>query len=687
MRNNSFQRRRLGTIVEVTAERFRVEMAETADGYTIVGFDGQHYVARIGSLVLIPLTNLYVVAEVTGLQESPDIRTGSSASKSQEDIVNASSRQLSLSPLGVLPYDNSLGFSFGVSEFPPLYADVLHVENKDLDRILNVANQEISIPGSSPEETKLTSLTIGTSAVFSDYEVKIRINEFFGGHSAILGNTGSGKSCTISSFLQEALGKETCAPAGGATFILFDTNGEYRRAVSKLPDPIQRTYAWINPSPTTDSETRDQLDDKETVKDFHLPHWLLSPEEWELLLQASDRVQRPVLRNALGLTTLFAQQDLHEYSGLRDHILASCLLQILFDSENDTAAKARIQGLLNVYSFTRIQPDIKGKPIDSKKFFNDHLALSFGSFSDQGRDNLKNFLTAFRLENAEIPSYSNSIFPFSQLLPALELAILFEESHGNRRVRDNCSTLLTRVKALQMRDDFSFLRGDPTHPISGHITTDQFVDQLLGISHHDNSIQKKAQIYVLDLSTVDDEAVEVISAVVTRLLYDRLRKRKNRNTYPVNLILEEAHRYVPRQSTGASALDASKIFERVAKEGRKYGLFLMLSSQRPSELSGTVLSQCSNYVIHRIQNPEDLQHIRRMTPFISESVLNRLASLPKQFALVFGTSVSIPTTFMVRTANPLPQSDDSDISSYWYKSPQNVFPDLPPADLEHIAPA
>ena len=98
----------------------------------------------------------------------------------------------------------------------------------------------------------------------------------------------------------------------------------------------------------------------------------------------------------------------------------------------------------------------------------------------------------------------------------------------------------------------------------------------------------------------------------------------------------------------------------------------MLSSQRPSELSGTVLSQCSNYVVHRIQNPEDLQHIRRMTPFISESVLNRLASLPKQFALVFGTSVSIPTTFKVRTAAPLPQSDDSDVSLYWYQSPEKV---------------
>ncbi|MFT4147766.1 MAG: DUF87 domain-containing protein [Micrococcaceae bacterium] len=670
---SSIQRRRLGTIVDVTAERFRVEMVETADGYTLVGFDGQHYIARIGSLVLIPLTNAYVVAEVTGLQERPDTLSGSSAFKSQEDITYTSSRQLSLAPLGTLPFDNTKEFSFGVSEFPPLYADVLYVENKDLDRILNMANQEIPILNHPKKATKLNALTIGTSAIFSDYEVKIRINEFFGAHSAILGNTGSGKSCTISSFLQEILNKVTPAQAGGTTFILFDTNGEYRRALSKVPSPIKRTYTWINHSNAVPPKPPSSYDDREVIEEFQLPHWLLSPEEWELLLQASDRVQRPVLRNALGLTTLFAPEDSKKYSDIRNHILASCMLQILFDSENDTAAKARIQGLLSVYSFEGTIPTQNGgNQVNPRAYLSDQLVLNYGSFVPQNRSNLENMLKCLQMESVEIPTYNNIPFPFSQLESALELAILFEESHGNRRVRDNCSTLLTRVKSLQMRDEFSFLRGNPDVQSSSLVTTEEFVDKLLGIVRIGLKSQKSSQIYILDLSMVDDEVVEVVSSVVARLLYDRLRRSKNRNIYPVNLILEEAHRYVPRLSVGASTLDAPKIFERIAKEGRKYGLFLILSSQRPNELSGTVLSQCSNYVIHRIQNPEDLQHIRRMTPFISDSVLNRLASLPKQYALVFGTSVSIPTTFMVRTANPLPESDDSDVSTYWYMSPNEV---------------
>ena len=126
------------------------------------------------------------------------------------------------------------------------------------------------------------------------------------------------------------------------------------------------------------------------------------------------------------------------------------------------------------------------------------------------------------------------------------------------------------------------------------------------------------------------------------------------------MILEEAHRYVAERPSGY-AIDASRIFERIAKEGRKYGMFLMVASQRPSELSKTVLSQCSNFVVHRIQNPDDLQHIRQMTPFISENVMKRLPSLPKQHALIFGNAVNLPTTFKVRDADPITKGDDAAI--------------------------
>lgn len=167
------------------------------------------------------------------------------------------------------------------------------------------------------------------------------------------------------------------------------------------------------------------------------------------------------------------------------------------------------------------------------------------------------------------------------------------------------------------------------------------------------------------MNAVEDEVVELVASVLARMAFRLLRQADPRNRFPVHLLLEEAHRYIS-EATSRYAIDASKIYERIAKEGRKYGLFLLVASQRPSELSKTVLSQCSNFVIHRIQNPDDLSQIRQMTPFISEAVLKRLPSLPKQHALVFGTSVNLPTTFKVREAKPLPKSDDAKIGELWF---------------------
>lgn len=188
---------------------------------------------------------------------------------------------------------------------------------------------------------------------------------------------------------------------------------------------------------------------------------------------------------------------------------------------------------------------------------------------------------------------------------------------------------------------------------------------IVGLARKKSELTKSKQIIILDMNSVQDEVVELVSAVIARMLFRLLRHADPRNRFPVHLILEEAHRYIA-STPSRYAVDASKVFERIAKEGRKYGMFVVVASQRPSELSKTVLSQCSNFVVHRIQNPDDLSQIRQMTPFISEAVLKRLPSLPKQHALVFGTSVNLPTTFRVRDASPRPKSDDTKIVDLWF---------------------
>jgi len=225
--------------------------------------------------------------------------------------------------------------------------------------------------------------------------------------------------------------------------------------------------------------------------------------------------------------------------------------------------------------------------------------------------------------------------------------------------------MVTRFKSLQERREYAFLRHDRAAaalPGQGEL---DFLSRILGLKPVHGGHTKTKQIVIVDMNAVEDDVVELVSAVIARMIFRLLRHADPRNRFPVHLLLEEAHRYVA-STPSRYAVDATKVFERIAKEGRKYGMFVIVASQRPSELSKTVLSQCSNFVVHRIQNPDDLFQIRQMTPFISDAVLKRLPSLPKQHALVFGTSVNLPTTFKVREASPRPRSDDTKVVDLWF---------------------
>jgi uncharacterized protein len=652
------RQRVIGKVVEVAADRFKVEMLASTESFRVVGYDDVHYVARLGSFVMIPVQADHVVAEVVGLSER---ELGRREPKEGRDLDKTmSARYLELVPMGTL--SSGEGFRFGVSVFPTLYADALYATDADLDRIFEVdfAEEEISEqeernnreePMLGPRPTRMRAIDIGRSVVFTGYDLKVRVDSFFGGHVAVLGNTGSGKSCTVASIVQSVFSKESEYAARGATFVVLDINGEYRKAFSELPGSIRRLYLKVGGN--VDAAAPEPLDSRETTFTFRLPHWFMSVEEWELLLKASERTQRPVLRAALGLATLFSRDRRTALEAIKDHILASCLLHIVQSDAATPSKKDRITGILSSFGTARISLNTV-RPM---------IQVSYGEMRDL--PGLTTLLNSCRIDDVTLPDYKQDEFEFDDLGKALDLALLYEEAHGNRQIRDYCAQMLTRFKWVREREEFAFLRMDPGTYSEDDRRPDRFVEKFLGLGRFSGALIKTAQVVVVDMNDAEDEVVAVVSAVMSRLVFDMLRKAEPRNRLPINLVLEEAHRYVAERPAG-HAVDAAHVFERIAKEGRKYGLFLLVASQRPSELSKTVLSQCSNYVIHRIQNPDDLSHIRQMTPFISDAVLKRLPSIPKQHALIFGNSVNMPTTFRVRDAVPRPKSDDAEISKLWY---------------------
>ncbi|PHR46498.1 MAG: ATPase [Fluviicola sp.] len=673
--NKEDKQRVIGKVVAINSDRFTVELLSGIDNFNISGFDDIHYFAQLNSYVIISYQNYYIVAEVSGVREK-DLNVPFSNPK--EQILNKvkSGKFLEVLPIGTLKPDSEnkreYGFEFGVSVYPALYTDTLYIKEAELDAIFNVRNSGEKICDKwegdencpHDDNQRYNTLAIGKSTIFPDYDVKIDINKFFGSHSAILGNTGSGKSCTISSIIQGIFYRLKNYSATGSSFVLFDVNGEYKKAFSE----INKRNGDVAVRYLT-------LDEKKASGEheiFTLPNWFLNIDEWALLLKATERTQLPILRNALGLASLFSKQgeeDKKKIEETKNHILATCITQILRDESSSPSKKDRITSILQKFNTTDINLSqefeyTQDNNSESEWNLRSCLQISYGElvglsplieFLEQKEEDIPKFLSP----EFHMPIYEEGIkFDFNRIEDAIDLAILFEEAHGNRQIRDYCSSLITRIKSLKDREDFKFLR-----KTEGDIKA--YKKHLLGIAQG-SVVKKDVQITILDLSTVEDEVVEVISCVISRLLYETIKNFEPRNTFPVNLILEEAHRYIGHNPQ-REFLKANTIFDSIAKEGRKFGMFLTVSSQRPSELSKTVLSQCSNFIVHRIQNPEDLSHIRQITPHISDTVLKRMPSIPTQHALIFGHSVNLPTTFKVNEADPLPLSDNNKISENWFK--------------------
>ena len=616
------KQRIIGKVVAINSDRFSVELLSGLDNFNVNGYDDIHYFAQLNSYVIIPYQNYYIVAEVSGVREK-DLNVPFSNPTEQILSKIQAGKYIEVLPIGTIKNNQ---FDFGVSVYPTLYSDVLYIKEQELDTIFKTNSSKKPIEGT--DKYRYTSLPIGKSIIFPDYEVKIDIDKFFGSHSAVLGNTGSGKSCTIASMLQTLYKLENNS-ATGSTFIFFDVNGEYKQAFKNLKDnkDIQVTNFSI--------------DTEATNEKFQLPHWFLNIDEWALLLKASEKSQLPILRNALGFTQNLSQEII-------SHIYACNIMYVYEHWESSVTKRQRIISL-----------------IDKSKIAIDYSKLDakFGNFSNkQEEDNFKISVKNYIKEDVNIDlKFNSDYFEFKDLEQALENAILYEEYHGNKQIRDYCSSMITRFKSIKEREDFKFLTTTQNNK-----SIDEYICSLLGIEKQGDNAIKKNQVIIIDLNSANDETVEVISCVVSRLIFEKLKTAKNRNQFPINLVLEEAHRYISTES-GKIFGDANRIFERIAKEGRKYGMFLLVSSQRPSELSRTVLSQCSNFIVHRIQNPEDLSHIRQITPHISETILKRLPSIPTQHALIFGHSVNLPTTFKVNEANPKPKSDNNEISKNWFK--------------------
>jgi hypothetical protein len=631
----------IGKIISVEYDKFKVKLFHTTKTST-VSLNGQiYYFGNIGSFLKTQnATGDSIICEVVAVLDH------STESKMFSNYNLDSARELVIKPIGTL--NKAHEFFMGVGIFPSIYTDVSIVTIEDVKYILS-PNAEGS--DRHKEEGVHKELEIGVSKNMINYKIYLNINKLFNIHTAVLGNSGSGKSNTIAHILQQVFRKSQNHAVGAKT-ILFDVNGEYFKAFSeKLNENIITKFYKPN------------IVEEGRIK-FYLPYYLLNLEEWLAFLMASERTQKPfwdrVLQESFKFYKIFEEDDNNEeYINYFQWKIRNILRNVISKADSDTAKITAAQGVIIKCKDIIEEVGQNEELIQFLEEVNNHCGIHYGD--NQGQ--LSTFLTELEIDEEEALETNNvrlkpgEYFDYQFLKTAVDIVLLEEEARGNGRIREFTSTMISRLDYFLNNPDCDFMRDVK----DDYINAEEYLKDFFGIDPENND----NQLIIIDSSEVGADVLELMTSVVSRMIFDyRKRKQGNdRRKQPVHLILDEAHRYIKKDT---EYILKENIFERIAREGRKFSYYLLISSQRPSELSSTVLSQCGNYIIHRIQNEFDMKYIYSVLPYYSDDYTTKIKqSIPGE-ALIFGNCVPMPLQIKVHKANPDPNSENCDISKEWF---------------------
>lgn len=548
------------------------------------------------------------------------------------EILDIKEDIMSINMLGEI-IDNK--FVSGVINKPSFASEVRLVPKEKVVEIISEGN---------PLENKV--LYLGKSSVYKDIDINIDINKFFSNHFAIFGSTGSGKSCSVSRIFQNLFAKQNTIPYRASIFI-FDAYGEYHSAFSKLNEKVPEISfkAYTTNLKFANSEI------------LRIPLWLLSLDDIALLLDANSPGQLPIIEKAMKLVTVFAREESQVIKHKND-IIARALLDILSSGRPPAQIRDQVYSVLSYFNTSELNMETPVYQPGYTRPFKQCLQIDqTGKIREM--ELIINFLTAFLTENLELEMPDGTFtYTLNDLVDAFDFALISEGVLKSDKVYDDANNLRVRLKELassSAKEYFSYPE---------YVTKEQYIRSLLTAKDG-----KKAQIINFNINYIDDRLAKNITKIYSKLLFDFAKELENRASFPFHIILEEAHRYV--QNDGDIEILGYNIFERITKEGRKYGVLLGLISQRPSELSETTLSQCSNFLIFKMLHPRDINYIKEMVPNITNEIIKRLKILQPGTCIAFGSSFKVPVIIKFELPNPLPSSSSCDVSGIWFVNKNN----------------
>ena len=517
-------------------------------------------------------------------------------------------------------------FIAGTIKKPTLTSTLRVINEEELDIIMGKADEN--------------SLYIGKSPIYKDRSIYANINDLFSNHLAIFGNSGSGKSCSVSRIVQNIFLNQNFL-AQNANLFIFDAYGEYKNAfrdINKINPAYQYKFLTTNPTEETDML-------------FQLPVFLFTNDDVALLLNADNHAQLTIIERMMKLAKLFSRND-SVTEKLKNHLIAKAIQSVLFSNQNASGKKNDIFTIISSCQTPAFNMNTEIQGIGYTRRFSECFKIdSKGEF---GESVLINEYIAKNL-NEELESTievpSQAFFTLRDMEKALEFTLIGEGFLNNRLMQDSAIILKVRLHSIiNSRNSLYF-------DIKQFITLEQYISSLIVLNH------RRSQIININLEDVDDNLAKVIVKIVSKMIFDFSKSRKIRASIPFHLIIEEAHRYVVADND--KFLLGYNIFERIAKEGRKYGVLIDLISQRPVDISETVVAQMSNFLVLKMTHPKDLEYIEKMLPNVSSDIIEKLNSLQSGTLVSFGNAFKIPLLIKMDLPNPLPYSSNCDVIARW----------------------
>lgn len=519
---------RIGRVIEVHGSKTVGELEASISDLYRTHRSRKYAVGQVGSIVKIESGDLLIFGVVTSLRMVEIVEKGSGAVIRAESS-NAKWIEIELLGQGSKTGLDEVDFTFerGISTYPlpgqPIYLATI----EELRRVY-----------AKPDKA---TVQVGTVSQARGLPVHLLLDELLGKHFAVLGTTGSGKSCAVTLMLEGILKQY---PHGH--IILLDPHNEYSRAFAGKAKVID---------PTT----------------LEIPHWLLNYEEAiEVFVGRTEHAatsQTNILKDAI----LKARRDFPTCGLQTEKITVDCPVPYTLGALTSNIEKAK-QGL------TESKTESHNKILNKIKLLRDDKRFEF------------------------------------LLLP-------------DNKVSDNLASLLGDLIRLPSEG----------RPLS-----------------------------IIDLSGVPSDVVDVVVSVLCRIVFDFSLWNTKREQVPLLLVCEEAHRYAPR-SDEAAFQPTKRALARIAKEGRKYGVGLALVTQRPSELSESIVSQCNTIIALRMSNEQDQNFVRRALPDNVKSLVDALPTLRTREALVVGQGTAVPVRLLFdEIPEPRrPKSQDVSFSKAW----------------------